>query len=96
MGDNKEAIINCSVSDSLLKKKHVAIAYHETRESAATGLIYPIKIDQQNDFADSLTKAVTSKTFWNLYEKLTRMIKYKSSESCRKKEQSSKRSDGIL
>lgn len=80
LGDNKGVIINCSVSDSLLKKKHVAIAYHKTRESAAAGIVHPIKIDQRNNFADILTKAVTSKTFWNLYGKLTRMIKYKSSE----------------
>ena len=49
LGDNKGVIINCSVSDSLLKKKHVAIAYHKTRESAAAGIVHPIKIDQRNN-----------------------------------------------
>lgn len=71
-GDNKGVIQNCSISDSLLKKKHVAIAYHKTRESAAAGIVHPIKIDGKNNFADILTKAVTGKTFWRLYGKLTR------------------------
>jgi hypothetical protein len=72
LGDNKGVIQNCSISDSLLKKKHVAIAYHKTRESAAAGIVHPIKIDGKNNFADILTKAVTGKTFWRLYGKLTR------------------------
>ena len=72
LGDNKGVIQNCSISDSLLKKKHVAIAYHKTRESAAAGIVHPIKIDGNNNFADILTKAVTGRTFWRLYGKLTR------------------------
>ena len=70
-GDNMGVILNCTVSNSLLKKKHVAIAYHKTRESAAAGMVHPIKIATQNNFADILTKAVTGKTFWSLYGKLT-------------------------
>ena len=42
-GDNKGVVQNCTISDSLLKKKHVAIAYHKTRESAAAGIVHPIK-----------------------------------------------------
>ena len=56
---------------SLLKKKHVAIAYHKTREAAAAGICHPIKIDTKCNFADLLTKALTGKSFWNLYGKLT-------------------------
>eukprot|EP00957_Ditylum_brightwellii_P122348 9330455-Ditylum_brightwellii.AAC.1 len=33
-----------TVLDSLLKKKHVAIAYHKTRESVAAGITHPVKI----------------------------------------------------
>ena len=69
-------------ADSLLKKKHVAIAYHRTREAAAAGIVHPIKIDGKNNFADILTKAVTGKTFWALYGKLTRS----SFERCSKDE----------
>ena len=70
-GDNKGVIQNCSLPDSLLKKKHVAIAYHKTREAAASGMIHPIKTRSEHNFADILTKAVSSKTFWSLYGKLT-------------------------
>ena len=70
-GDNKGVIQNSTISDSLLKKKHVAIAYHKTREAAAAGIIHPIKVDGKNNFADLLTKAVTGKVFWTLYGGLT-------------------------
>ena len=71
-GDNKGVIQNSTIPDSLLKKKHVAIAYHKTRESAAAGITHPIKIAGTNNFADLLTKALTGKTFWRLFGKLTR------------------------
>ena len=70
-GDNKGVIQNSTISDSLLKKKNVAIAYHKTREAAAAGIIHPIKVDGKNNFADLLTKAVTGKVFWTLYGGLT-------------------------
>ena len=73
-GDNKGVIINCTVPDSQLKKKHVAIAYHKAREAAAAGMIHPVRINSQDNFADILTKAVTGKTFWKLYGKLTRSM----------------------
>ena len=68
-GDNKGVIQNCTIQDSLLKKK--AIAYHMTREAAAAGMAHPIKIKSEHNFTDILTKAVTGKTFWALYGKLT-------------------------
>ena len=71
-GDNQGVIQNSTIQDSLLKKKHVAIAYHKTREAAAAGIVHPIKIRSEHNFADILTKAVTGKTFWALYGKLTR------------------------
>ena len=71
-GDNMGVIQNCTIPDSLLKKKHVAIAFHKARESAAAGVCHPIKILGKNNFSDLLTKAVTGKTFWGLYGGLTR------------------------
>lgn len=71
-GDNMGVIQNSTIPDSLLKKKHVAIAYHKTREAAAAGIVHPIKVSSKNNFADILTKAVTGKTFWSLYGALTR------------------------
>ena len=70
-GDNMGVIQNCTLPDSLLKKKHVAIAFHMTREAAAAGICHPIKIKSEHNFADILTKAVSGKTFWTLYGKLT-------------------------
>ena len=71
-GDNKGVAQNCTISDSLLKKKHVAIAYHKTRESAAAGIVHPIKIAGTNNFVDLLANAPAGKTFWRLYGKLTK------------------------
>ena len=71
-GDNMGVIQNSTIAESLLKKKHVAIAFHKTRESAAAGICHPIKTKSKDNFADILTKAVTGKTFWSLYGALTR------------------------
>ena len=75
-GDNLGVIQNCTVPESLLKKKHVAIAYHMSRgpqhQSAASGIVHPIKVSGKNNFADILTKAVTGTVFWSILERLTR------------------------
>jgi hypothetical protein len=34
-------IQNCTIKDSLLKKKHIAIAYNKTRKAAASGISHP-------------------------------------------------------
>jgi hypothetical protein len=65
-GDNLGVIQNATISESLLKKKHVAIAYHKTREAAATGICHPIKTGGVDNFADTLTKAQTIQTFCTL------------------------------
>lgn len=70
-GDNKGVIQNCTISDSLLKKKHVAIAYHRTREAAAAGMVHPVRTRSEHNFADLFTKSLTGKSFWKLYGSLT-------------------------
>jgi hypothetical protein len=65
-GDNLGVIQNATIAESLLKKKHVAIAYHKTREAAAAGICHPIKTGGVDNFADTLTKAQTIKTFCTL------------------------------
>ena len=70
-GDNKGVIHNVEIPYSLLKKKHVSIAYHMTREAAASGICHPIKINSEHNFADILTKAFSGKMFWTLYVQLT-------------------------
>jgi hypothetical protein len=65
-GDNMGVIQNVTIKDSLLKKKHVAIAYHKTREAAASGIAHPIKTPGTNNYADCLTKCQTQKAFSTL------------------------------
>jgi hypothetical protein len=62
-GDNLGVVQNVTMKDSLLKKKHVAISYHKVRESAAAGIVHPMKIDTKDNIADCLTKSLTQKIF---------------------------------
>ena len=39
IGDNQAVILNSTLPDSLLNKKHVAISYHKTRVCVAAGII---------------------------------------------------------
>lgn len=61
MGDNRSVILNSTVPSSLLKKKHIAIAYHKTREAAAAGIVHPLKTKGDWNFADICTKSQTRK-----------------------------------
>ena len=65
-GDNMGVVQNATISESLLKKKHVAILYHKTGETAAAGIAHPIKTGGADNFADVLTKAQTLKCFSTL------------------------------
>lgn len=62
MGDNRSVILNSTVPSSLLKKKHVAISYHKTREATAAQICRPIKTRGEWNFADVCTKAQVTKT----------------------------------
>eukprot|EP00557_Chaetoceros_sp_GSL56_P014026 CAMPEP_0176478512 /NCGR_PEP_ID=MMETSP0200_2-20121128/1227_1 /TAXON_ID=947934 /ORGANISM="Chaetoceros sp., Strain GSL56" /LENGTH=1865 /DNA_ID=CAMNT_0017874457 /DNA_START=317 /DNA_END=5915 /DNA_ORIENTATION=+ len=68
LGDNRSVIINATVHSSLLKKKHVAIAYHLTRETTAARIVHPIKTKSEWNFADILTKALSRKPFAGLVD----------------------------
>jgi hypothetical protein len=65
-GDNIGVIQNCTIKDSHLKKKHIAIAYHKMREAAASGIGHPIKPPGTLNYADCLTKCQTLKCFATL------------------------------
>ena len=66
LGDNRSVIINATEQDSLLKKKHVAIAYHKTRESVAAGTVQPLNTKSQDIFSDMLTKPLGKNPFVTL------------------------------
>ena len=65
-GDNMSVINNVLQSDSLLKKKHVAISYHTNREAAAADIVHPMKILGTENYADLMTKSQTLKCFNHL------------------------------
>ena len=62
-GDNLDVFQNSKIKVSPLKNKHVAIKYNKTRESAAAGIVHPIKPDGTINYADVLTKSQDLKTF---------------------------------
>ena len=65
-GDNLGVIQNVTIKDSLLKKKHVAISYHKTREATAAGITHHVKILGTRNYADCLTKSLTEKILGGL------------------------------
>ena len=60
-------IISCTKPDSELKKKHVAISYHNLRESAAAGIVNPLRVCTAVHRADILTKGVSAGTLGSFF-----------------------------
>ena len=56
--ENNEVIINTSVPESTLKKKHYSINYNHVRESIAAGIFLIFKVDTGSNIADLFTKLV--------------------------------------
>jgi hypothetical protein len=54
--DNGSVVANTINPESVLKKKHNAIAYHKVREAVAQGTIRIAKEDGKTNLADILTK----------------------------------------
>jgi hypothetical protein len=54
--DNKSVVSNSTVPESMLKKKHNAIAYHRVRESVASGALRIAYVQSKSNNADLLTK----------------------------------------
>ena len=65
-GDNLGIIISCINLESNLKKKHVAISYHKLQESAAAGIVIPLRVFTTVNRADILTKGVLVGTLGSL------------------------------
>ena len=57
---------NSTLMGLLLKKRHMALAYHFVRESVAAGIIHPAKIPGRNNVADVLTKPLAHDPFTGL------------------------------
>ena len=54
--DNESVFKNATKPESVLKKKHNAIAYHRTREAIAAGIIRVAWEDGRFNLSDVLTK----------------------------------------
>ena len=61
-GYNLGIIISCTNSDSELKKKHVAILYQKLQESAAAGIVKPLKVCMTVNRANLLTNGLSVST----------------------------------
>ena len=57
-GDNNAVIINTSVPESTLKKKHHSISYNCVRESIASGIVLIFKANTGSNLADLFKKLV--------------------------------------
>ena len=55
-GDNKSVVTNATVPHSELKKRHVALSYHKTREAIAAGIVAFQHIAGALNPADLLSK----------------------------------------
>ena len=58
--DNKGVVINSSIPESQLTKKHNRVCYHRVREACAAGTIRIAKEDSGTNVADLFTKPLPS------------------------------------
>ena len=63
LGDNNSVVLNCTMPNSVLKKKHNAVAYHRVREAMAGGVMKYTHIPSDMNCADILTKPVPGPLF---------------------------------
>jgi hypothetical protein len=66
---NNAVVLNSSIPESTLNKKHNVVAYHCTREAVAVGTIQIAKEDTATNLADPLTKMMKAEDRQNLFNK---------------------------
>ena len=54
--DNRGVVLNTSIPELTLSKKHNSINYHVIREAVAAGIMRVAKEDTLSNLADALTK----------------------------------------
>ena len=69
-GDNNSVIINSSVPESTLKKKHHSVNYNYVREAVASGLALIFKVDTGSNLADLFTKLLNKETRKELVQRI--------------------------
>ena len=65
-GDNKSVVLNCSTPSSILKKKHLSLAYNRVREASAAGILVFSAIRSEENVVDVLTKPLGGTEFYCL------------------------------
>jgi hypothetical protein len=70
LGDNQSVITSSTIPQSMLSKRHNALAYHRVRAAVAAGVLNFCKIDGAENVADIMTKFLPYVTFWPLIEPL--------------------------
>ncbi len=68
--DNNSVVINSSIPESTLKKKHVSICYHRTREACAMKMIRIAHEGTTTNLADCLTKNLPGPTLMGLLHRI--------------------------
>jgi hypothetical protein len=68
--DNNSVVINSSIPESTLKKKHVSICYHRTREACAMKMIRIAHEGTTTNLADCLTKNLPGPTLLGLLHRI--------------------------
>ena len=57
--DNEAVVSNSSLAESTLKKKHLSVSYHKTRECYAKGAVRIGYKSTDSNLADTCTKVLT-------------------------------------
>jgi hypothetical protein len=69
-GDNQSVVISSTIPHSELKKRHIALSYHRTREAIAAGIVAFYHISSVSNPADLLSKHWGFQTAWPLLKPL--------------------------
>jgi hypothetical protein len=69
LGDNMSVVLNTTVLSSVLKKKHIAIAYQRVREAIAARIMRFAYIKSEENVGDFLTKPLSNEKFHYLMKR---------------------------
>ena len=69
-GDNRAVILNSSVPESTLKKKHHSVNYNYVREAVAAGIALIFKVHTGSNLADLFTKLLDKETRKELVQRI--------------------------
>ena len=70
LGDNNNVVLNTTMPNSVLKKKHSACSYHHVCEAIAAKIVKFMHIPSESNYANILTKALPLVSFHDLVKQL--------------------------